>query len=485
MIFACGTALFSDGYANGIIGTVTTLLGNKYGSDNVAAHNNATILRSLAFAGTIVGMLSFGYISDKIGRKFGMMSATVIVALFSFLSSTIAGSLRSKIIQLQVWRFILGIGIGAEYPCGSVAASEQSEEQGIAKNAQHRWFALATNTMIDFGFVIAAFVPLVLFWIFGENHLDAVWRGSLALGTIPAVAVFFWRLKMEEPSRYKRDSMRNTKIPYWLIFKRYWVRWLAVSTTWFIYDFITYPFGIYSAPILQGIEGPTPNIPVSFGWNVVTNLFYIPGTVIGAFVLDYVGPKYCQIIGLLLQAIVGFIMSGLYTPLTRHIGGFAVVYGLFLTFGEFGPGNCLGLLAAKSGPTAIRGQFYGTAAAIGKIGAFVGTWVFPEMIKAFAKKNDTLGNTGPFWVGSGLAIFSAIITFLFIWPLSTDGMEKEDIEFRVYLEENGFDTSTMGLLDSSAIHSIEEKNAGSIYEKNDTGTPEEHDPRVDPKMEQK
>ena len=38
------------------------------------------------------------------------------------------------------------------------------------------------------------------------------------------------------------------------------------------------------------------------------------GTVIGAFVLDYVGPKYCQIIGLLLQAIVGFIMSGLYTP---------------------------------------------------------------------------------------------------------------------------------------------------------------------------
>jgi hypothetical protein len=42
--------------------------------------------------------------------------------------------------------FLLGIGVGAEYPCGSVAASEQSEEEGIAKNAQHRWFALATST---------------------------------------------------------------------------------------------------------------------------------------------------------------------------------------------------------------------------------------------------------------------------------------------------------------------------------------------------
>jgi len=39
-----------------------------------------------------------------------------------------------------------------------------------------------------------------------------------------------------------------------------------------------------------------------------------------------------------------------------------------------GPGNCLGLLASKTSPTAVRGQFYGAAAAIGKIGAFVGTW---------------------------------------------------------------------------------------------------------------
>ena len=43
------------------------------------------------------------------------------------------------------YSFLLGIGVGAEYPCGSVAASEQSEEEGIAKNAQHRWFALATS----------------------------------------------------------------------------------------------------------------------------------------------------------------------------------------------------------------------------------------------------------------------------------------------------------------------------------------------------
>lgn len=67
-------------------------------------------------------------------------------------------------------------------------------------------------------------------------------------------------------------------------------------------------------------------------------------------------------------------MSGLYTHLKNHIAAFAVVYGIFLSFGELGPGNNLGLLASKTSPTAIRGQFYGIAAAVGKVGAFVGTW---------------------------------------------------------------------------------------------------------------
>ena len=111
--------------------------------------------------------------------------------------------------------------------------------------------------MIDFGFVISSFVPLVLLWMydpllclpslelivfhlisFGENHLRAVWRLSHGLGCVPALAVFLWRLRMEEPTRYKKDSMKNVaKIPYWLIVKRYWASLAAISVTWFAYDF--------------------------------------------------------------------------------------------------------------------------------------------------------------------------------------------------------------------------------------------------------
>lgn len=48
-------------------------------------------------------------------------------------------------------------------------------------------------------------------------------------------------------------------------------------------------------------------------------------------------------------------------------------------------------------------------------------------------------------IRTALAIFSAIITYFFIRPLSHDGMAEEDRKFREYLEQNGYDTKQMGL----------------------------------------
>jgi hypothetical protein len=78
----------------------------------------------------------------------------------------------------------------------------------------------------------------------------------------------------------------------------------------------------------------------------------------------------------------------------------------------------------------------------------------------FGGSSSNRGNTGPFWIGSGLAIVSALITFFFVRPLSHDGLVEEDRAFREYLESHGYDTSRMGFVeegDSWSQDSLREK----------------------------
>ena len=55
------------------------------------------------------------------------------------------------------------------------------------------------------------------------------------------------------------------------------------------------------------------------------------------------------------------------------------------------------------------------------------------------------GDTGPVWIGSGLAIIAAIVVFFFIPSFHEDFMIEEDLRFRGYLEDAGYDTSVMGV----------------------------------------
>ena len=209
-------------------------------------------------------------------------------------------------------------------------------------------------------------------------------------------------------------------------------------------QFSVYAFGIYSPTILAGIYNDNAPLTTIFGWNTVINLFYIPGTILGSFVSDWIGPRYTLIIGVTLQAVVGYIMAGVYDQIKKNTAAFAVVYGIFLSFGEFGPGNNIGLLAAKTCATGVRGRYYGIAAAIGKIGAFAGTYAFPSLEKLGG--SATQSAQYPFWLASSLCLVSAAIVLFCIPHIGQDTITKEDIKFREYLEEKGWDTTKLGLV---------------------------------------
>lgn len=471
-IVASGAGLFSDGYVNNSISSVNTILALLYPTEYASSSAQSNV-SSIAFVGTVIGQLFFGYVSDYHSRKIGMLASTIILIVFAILAAGAwgaGGSIYGMLSALTAYRFFLGIGIGGEYPAGSVACAEASILMG--KGKRNRWFVLFTNFMIDFGFVVSAFVPLVLLWICGPNHLTPVWRITLGLGAIPPLSLFYLRLKFQENEQFTENNMKRVQIPYWLVIKYYGPRMIVVSLIWFMYDFSGYAFGIYSSTILSRVIDDGDNLHKVFGWNVVFNLFYIPGAMLGAFAADYIGPRMTLAIGVGLQGIIGYIMASQYESLTKHVANFVVVFGIFTTLGEFGPGDQIGLIASKTSSTAIRGQYYGTCAAIGKIGAFVGTKTFPYIIKDLGGADSISGNQGPFWIASSMCMFSAFLALFCLPPLTQDAITTEDVRFKAYLESSGFDTSKMGdsetdLSDSvpaenKIVETIGEKEASSL-----------------------
>ena len=119
----------------------------------------AKVVGAIAFAGTVVGQLVFGFTSDHWSRTNSLLVSTVILIVFTALTagSYYHGDPVGMFNMLTAWRFFVGIGIGGEYPAGSVGCAESSGE--LKKGTRNRWFILFTNTMIDWGFVIGAFVP--------------------------------------------------------------------------------------------------------------------------------------------------------------------------------------------------------------------------------------------------------------------------------------------------------------------------------------
>lgn len=82
----------------------------RYNTPNPQPKN----VTAIAFAGTVVGQLFFGWMSDHYSRKWALLTSTVILFIFAALGagSYGGGSVNGIFQALVAYRFLLGIGIG-------------------------------------------------------------------------------------------------------------------------------------------------------------------------------------------------------------------------------------------------------------------------------------------------------------------------------------------------------------------------------------
>src|SRR2546425_5733777 len=108
----------------------------------------------------------------------------------------------------------------------------------------------------------------------------------------------------------------------------------------------------------------------------------MPGYIVAALTIDRLGRKFIQWFGF---AMMGLAYGLLFVApvLTTITAAFLLVYGMSYFFTEFGPNVTTFVYPAEVFPVMVRTTAHGIAAALGKVGAFIGVFIFPYLLTTY------------------------------------------------------------------------------------------------------
>ncbi len=407
-MFTAGMGFFTDAYDLFIIGVVTTLLSSQWDlSKTQIGLLNATSLISAA-----LGAVIFGRLADRFGRKSVYGLEVAILTLGALLSAT-----SQDFTQLLIWRFIIGLGVGGDYPTSAIIMSEYSNRKNRGR------LVTTVFAMQGFGLLVGPLVASILLFT-GISH-DVVWRIMLALGAVPAAAVIYLRRKISETPRYlvevKNDTQTAAKVVSGLINEEvavkpavdkksvikqssFWIRLLGTAGSWFFLDVAFYGNSISSTLILKSLAPNASLIHSTLLAALIFLVFAVPGYWVAAFTIDKIGRKRIQLIGFLVMAIA-FSSIYLIPDIASYVVPFVIVYGISYFFTEFGPNTTTFVVPSEVFPTEVRAFSNGISAGAGKIGAFLGALFVPTLLSNYSLS----GTEG---IMALISVFGALTTLL-------------------------------------------------------------------------
>ena len=453
-VLAAGMGFFTDAYDLFVIGTVLTLLKGVWH----LSVTQVSLVSSTALLAAFFGAFISGRVADIIGRR----KVFVVVAVLMIIGA-LCSALAPGLWFLVAARFVLGLGIGGDYPVSAVLTSEFS----------HRWhrgrMVGLVFSMQALGLVVGPLVGLVLVSS-GMSH-DLAWRLMLGIGAIPAVAVMYLRLKMPESARFAaqvqgvttaeglgldeeevagagagavgtppaphgvsgivagvagisdgaageptgrveavagQGPARRIPLGEFLRDRRWQLTLLGTAGTWFLFDYAYYGNSI-STPLILNDVAPHASLARQLAWTVgIFVVAAVPGYILAFMTMDRIGHRRLQVIGFAMMA-VAFLSLGLVPRLTSVVGAFLAIYGISYFFSEFGPNTTTFVMPAELYPVSVRTTGHGISAGVAKLGAFIGVFLFPIFKADFGLRGSML-------IAGGASVAGMLLTFVLPEP---------------------------------------------------------------------
>ncbi|HEX7325546.1 MAG TPA: MFS transporter [Rhodanobacteraceae bacterium] len=381
---------------------------------------------AVGLIGYAIGSIVIGGVSDRLGRYRVLIATLTITAIGSFLDATATG-----LITLTLWRFLTGIGVGADLNLVSTYVGELSPAGrrgristltflvGILGQAVTPFIALALVPNLVYGWrllfvlggliatigVIARFqLPESPRWLALHGHVedaDAVVRrmeeGAARRGiALPAPTL-------------TRVSGELQAFPFRALFRRpYSTRLAVLVAMWFFWYIGNYAF-LGDAASLFSTHGA--GVASSILFLGIGAIGYPAGAVVMAVIADryerrllIFGSTVVWLVGMLLVA--SFADAAILT-LGSFLASFAL--GLYLQIGY--------TYTAELFPTRARASGFSLSDGIGHAGGAVGALLLPTVIGATS-----------FFVGFlGIGITGLIAGLIALLGPRTSGRRLEDV----------------------------------------------------------
>ncbi|KAK0763875.1 hypothetical protein N5P37_003265 [Trichoderma harzianum] len=448
-IIAAGAALISDGYQNNLMTMSNVLFKKEYPAQYTSTVS--TRVSNSLLVGAILGQVCVGLTCDYLGRKTAIVVTTLLIVIGGILATAAHGvTIDGMFWMLTVARGIVGFGVGGEYPAASTSSSEAANERTLDKRGPI--FILVTNLPLSFGGPLAVSIFLIVLSAAGENHLSTVWRVCFGIGILLPLSVFYFRLKMLNSKLYRKSAIQRN-VPYGLAIRYYWKTLIGTCGAWFLYDFVTFPNGVFSGTILSSVVDPKDILRSTAEWQLLLGAIALPGVFLGAFLCDRLGRRNVMMLGFSGYLVFGLIIGCAYDKITKITPLFVIMYALMQSSGNLGPGDMLGLLSAESYATSVRGSYYGLSAAIGKTGAAIG-------VQAFTPIQNNLGKRWTFIIAAICGVVGVLVTYFFVPNVTGEDLAVRDEKFRAYLLEHGW-SGEMGVNDEKELVVEEDEEVAS------------------------
>jgi len=425
-VLVSGMGFFTDAYDLFVIGIASTLIAKEW---NLSSGKLA-LLNSTMLAAAFLGALVFGRFADVVGRKrvYWMVAAIMVVG-------ALGSALAPSFWILIVFRFVLGFGVGGDYPVSAVMMSEYANRKDRGKLVG---MVFGTQAL---GLIVGPLIALAL--IGGGASDDVVWRILLGLGALPAAAVLYLRTKMPESPRYRAQVQgraaeaatqiagftrgqvngngsaspgQNLGLRAFLTNRRYLIMLAGTAGTWFLLDYAYYGNTI-STPQILGLISPhastTTKIALQLAIFVVAA---VPGYILAIARLDRIGHRRLQLTGFAMMALC-FAIIAIVPGLTTMVVPFLLVYGVSYFFTEFGPNMTTFVMPSELYPVSMRATGHGISAGVGKLGAFIGVFLFPVL-------QTSLGLRGTLLLTAGVSVLGFALTLVLPEPA---GRSLEDM----------------------------------------------------------